>query len=95
MKVCKECSGDGYVIISCCGDDIKDSFCNLCPTCLEHCDTEQEECEWYFSGVETGNQGKGSWEKEQSDKQDFVIRDSDLHWSFIEEMKSPTGKFAL
>ena len=32
--------------------------------------TEQEECEWYFSGVETGNQGKGSWEKEQSDKQD-------------------------
>ena len=32
---------------------------------------------------------------EQSDHQNFVIRDSDLHWSFIEEMKSPTGKFAL
>ena len=32
--------------------------------------TEQEESEWYFSGVETGKEGKGSWEKEQSDKQD-------------------------
>ena len=32
--------------------------------------TEQEESEWYFSGVETDKEGKGSWEKEQSDKQD-------------------------
>ena len=32
--------------------------------------TEQEESEWYFSGGETDKEGKGSWEKEQSDKQD-------------------------
>ena len=32
--------------------------------------TEQEESEWYFSGVETDKEGKGRWEKEQSDKQD-------------------------
>ena len=32
--------------------------------------TQQEESEWYFSGVETDKEGKGSWEKEQSDKQD-------------------------
>ena len=32
--------------------------------------TDQEESEWYFSGVETDKEGKGSWEKEQSDKQD-------------------------
>ena len=32
--------------------------------------TEQEESGWYFSGVENPSDGKGSWEKEQSDKQE-------------------------
>ena len=45
MKVCTECDGDGYVVLSCCGDNIKGNDTDLCPTCLEHCDTEQEECE--------------------------------------------------
>ena len=31
--------------------------------------TEQEESEWYFSGVETGKEGKGSWEEDDK-KQD-------------------------
>jgi len=32
--------------------------------------TEQEESGWYFSGADNPTDGKGSWEKEQSDKQD-------------------------
>ena len=35
--------------------------------------TEQEESGWYFSGVETGAEGKGSWEKDQ-DKKDQELR---------------------
>ena len=30
--------------------------------------TEQEESGWYFSGADNPTDGKGSWEKEQSDK---------------------------
>ena len=36
--------------------------------------TEQEECDWYFSGTENPSDGKGSWEKEQSDKQEQELR---------------------
>ena len=36
--------------------------------------TEQEESDWYFSGVENPSDGKGSWEKEQSDKQEQELR---------------------
>ena len=36
--------------------------------------TEQEECDWYFSGAENPSDGKGSWEKEQSDKQEQELR---------------------
>jgi len=43
---CKECEGTGRVYISCCGDDIRGNDIDLCPTCYEHCDTEDgEECE--------------------------------------------------
>ena len=45
MRVCTECDGDGYVILSCCGDNIKGNDTDLCPTCLEHCGMEEEECE--------------------------------------------------
>ena len=36
--------------------------------------TEQEESDWYFSGAENPSDGKGSWEKENSDKQDEELR---------------------
>jgi len=36
--------------------------------------TEQEDSDWYFSGAENPSAGKGSWEKEQSDKQDEQLR---------------------
>ena len=36
--------------------------------------TEQEECDWYFSGAENPSDGKGSWEKEQQNKEDIELR---------------------
>jgi peptide deformylase len=36
--------------------------------------TEQEESDWYFSGAENPSDGKGSWEKEQSNKQEQELR---------------------
>ena len=36
--------------------------------------TAQEESGWYFSGAESPTDGKGSWEKEQSKKQDAELR---------------------
>lgn len=45
LKVCDNCDGDGYLIYSCCGDDIKGNDIDLCPTCYEHCGMEEEKCE--------------------------------------------------
>ena len=36
--------------------------------------TEQEESNWYFSGAKNPSDGKGSWEKKQSDAQDEQLR---------------------
>ena len=36
--------------------------------------TEQEESELYFSGTENPSDGKGTWERKQSDKQDEELR---------------------
>ena len=36
--------------------------------------TEQEDSDWYFSGAENPSDGKGSWEKEQSNKQEQELR---------------------
>ena len=36
--------------------------------------TEQEEGELYFSGAENPSDGKGSWEREESNKQDTELR---------------------
>ena len=36
--------------------------------------TAQSESGWYFSGAEQPTDGKGSWEKEQSNKQDAELR---------------------
>ena len=36
--------------------------------------TEQEESDWYFSGVETPSEGKGSWEQEQNLKEYNELR---------------------
>jgi peptide deformylase len=36
--------------------------------------TEQEESELYFSGAENPSDGKGTWERKQSDKQDEELR---------------------
>ena len=36
--------------------------------------TEQEESDWYFSGVENPTEGKGSWEQEQNLKEDSELR---------------------
>lgn len=37
---CPECEGTGKVFYSCCGDDIRGNDIDICPTCHEHCDTE-------------------------------------------------------
>ena len=43
---CEYCEGTGRLFFSCCGDDIRGNDIDLCPTCHEHCDTEEgEECE--------------------------------------------------
>ena len=36
--------------------------------------TEQEECEWYFSGAENPSDGKGSWEEEKDKKYEQDLR---------------------
>ena len=36
--------------------------------------TEQEEGDWYFSGAENPSDGKGSWERDSSDKHDEELR---------------------
>ena len=36
--------------------------------------TEQEDGEWYFSGTENPSDGKGSWEREDSNKQEQELR---------------------
>ena len=36
--------------------------------------TEQEESDWYFSGAKNATDAKGSWEKEESNKQDEQLR---------------------
>ena len=36
--------------------------------------TEQEDSDWYFSGAPNPSDGKGSWERESSDKQDEELR---------------------
>ncbi len=36
--------------------------------------TEQEDRDWYFSGAPNPSDGKGSWERESSDKQDEELR---------------------
>ena len=36
--------------------------------------TEQEESDWYCSGVENSTEGKGSWEQEQNLKKDIEVR---------------------
>lgn len=42
---CTECNGTGKVCYSCCGDDIKGNDYDNCPTCLEHCSLEEEDCD--------------------------------------------------
>lgn len=38
-RQCDICDDTGYIIYSCCGNDITDTIkeSDLCPTCLEHC----------------------------------------------------------
>ena len=36
--------------------------------------TEQEECDWYFSGAKTTQDARGSWEREQNIKKDNESR---------------------
>lgn len=42
---CDNCDADGYLIESCCGDNIKGNDIDLCPTCFEHCGMEEYECD--------------------------------------------------
>ncbi len=55
-NMCDCCCGDGYIQMSCCGDDMKGRWedNDLCPSCLEHCgEPEHEECdECNGTGVE-------------------------------------------
>jgi len=55
MKFCSACDGDGYLQMSCCGDDMKlylpDN--DLCPSCNEHQgEPEKEACEECLDGEE-------------------------------------------
>ena len=46
--ICDTCDGDGYIQMSCCGDDMKNRWedCDLCPSCGEHCgEPDQEDCD--------------------------------------------------
>ena len=48
FEICDECEGDGYIQMSCCGDDMKGIWYDndLCPSCYEHCgEPEHEDCE--------------------------------------------------
>ena len=36
--------------------------------------TEQEDSDWYFSGAENSSEGKGSWEKDQYNKEEQELR---------------------
>jgi len=44
---CTICEGDGYIIYSCCGDDMKSDIneTDICPSCGEHCGDAREDCE--------------------------------------------------
>ena len=44
---CSNCDGTGIVYISCCGDDMRPNIneTDLCPTCMEHCGNDGEDCE--------------------------------------------------
>ena len=45
---CDECEGDGYIQMSCCGDDMKGRWeeNDCCPSCYEHCgEPEHETCD--------------------------------------------------
>lgn len=44
---CPACEGDGFQVLSCCGDNIKGNDIDLCPTCFEHTggDDDREDCE--------------------------------------------------
>lgn len=53
IEVCDICEGDGFVMISCCGDDLKPNMdeTDRCPTCGEHCGQPNEVCdECYGTG---------------------------------------------
>ena len=46
--MCDTCCGDGYIQMSCCGDDMKGRWedNDLCPSCNEHCgEPDHEECD--------------------------------------------------
>jgi hypothetical protein len=45
---CEYCEDTGEIYFSCCGDDMRYQLPDndLCPTCLEHCGDEPEECEY-------------------------------------------------
>lgn len=48
LEDCKNCCGVGYINYSCCWDDITGNDYDNCPSCGEHCSTEEEdanECE--------------------------------------------------
>lgn len=43
--LCPECDGEGYMIYSCCGDDMMGADLDICPTCQEHTSMDEEICE--------------------------------------------------
>ena len=69
---CTECDGDGYVVTSCCVDDIKGNDIDLCPTCGEHCGMEQETCE-HCNG--TGEEPVETYEPDPDDYYDDCRED--------------------
>ena len=46
---CPECDGEGKILMSCCGDNIRGTINEdilICPTCHEHLGDDKEECTW-------------------------------------------------
>lgn len=58
-QACPNCDGRGWIAWSCCGDDITGNDYDNCPTCYEHCSTEEdgsEVCEECLgTGIENSN----------------------------------------
>jgi hypothetical protein len=72
---CPECEGEGKVHFSCCGDDIKGNDTDLCPTCLEHCGDDGEDCDLCEGTGEVSAEVAAQYDKKYIPKREFPDED--------------------